>query len=199
MKSAPASISGGAFAGVMPPIATLGIPDKVAHQARIDASGRYSRRVRVRRVESAERDVIRPGFPRFHREMAAVVARPPDLRLRSQQRARRDRVAVTLPQMHAVAPQPRRQVHAVVEQKRDVMLRAQRHQRLGGRDYVLVRHALQPQLKRRHRPAGERLLQTGCELRPDILRRHEIKLTRRPPLPLKGRRELWVERIHVNS
>jgi hypothetical protein len=41
-KSAPASTSGLALSGVIPPIATQGISNKVDHQVRIDGSGRYS-------------------------------------------------------------------------------------------------------------------------------------------------------------
>src|SRR6185369_9515400 len=42
MKSAPAATKGLALSGVIPPIATQGISNKVAHQLRIAGSGRCS-------------------------------------------------------------------------------------------------------------------------------------------------------------
>src|SRR3546814_1827599 len=62
-------------------------------------------------IEGAERDIIGPRLPCLHREVAAVMACHADLRRRPKQTARLARVAVALPQMHAIRAKLVRQVH----------------------------------------------------------------------------------------
>jgi hypothetical protein len=76
-------------------------------------------------------DVIRSGFPRFHRQVAAVVAGPADLRRRPEQRPRFAHVPVALPEMHTVRAEPLRQRHAVVDDERHLSVGADALQRLG--------------------------------------------------------------------
>ena len=78
------------------------------------------------RIEGAERDIIRARLARLHREMAAVVAGDADLRARAEQPPRLSRIAVALPQMHAVRAEPLGQRHVVIDDEGDVMLGADR-------------------------------------------------------------------------
>ncbi len=108
-------------------------------------------------IEGAERDIVRPRLARFHRKVTAVMAGHADLHFWPQYLARLSRVAVPLPQMHAIRAQPLGQRDAVVDDKGDLPLRAQLLQRLGREgDRVLIQ-ALQPQLKRRHLAAVQSL------------------------------------------
>ena len=60
------------------------------------------RRLGRGRIESAEGDIVRARLARIHRQVAAVVTCPADLRRRAEQRAGIANVAVALPEMHAV-------------------------------------------------------------------------------------------------
>ena len=159
MKSAPASTSGRALSGVIPPIATQGISNKVDHQVRIDGWRPVMRRLGRGRIEGAERDIVRAGLARLHREMAAVVAGLADLRRRAEQRARLADVAVALAQVDAVGAEPLGQLHAVIDDERDIGIGADALQRLGEPRQLMLVDVLHAQLERR-RDAG---LERGLE------------------------------------
>src|SRR3546814_1923952 len=88
--------------------------------------------------------------------MAAVVAGDANLRGRPEQTARLFRVAVALPQMHAVRTKLMRQIHAIVEDKRDVAFGADRHQGRCRRQYVVIARPFEAKLECRHRTRIQR-------------------------------------------
>ena len=146
------------------------------------------------RVEGAEGDIIGPRLPRFHRQMTAVMASDADLDLGAQQLARRLRIAIALPQMHAVRAEPLRQRDAVIDDESDVAVGAQPLQRFRrARDCIFV-HALQPQLERRHAAAVERGGELVDERRFDGGRGNEVELARGAKARFELGGELWVER-----
>ena len=122
-KSAPASTRTRPLSGVMPPIATQGISNRVDHQERIDGSGRWLDLLGRGREEGAEGDIIRARLPRLHREVAAVMGGDADLGGGAEQGAGLARVAVVLAEMDAVGADPFGQRHRIVDDEGDVARR----------------------------------------------------------------------------
>lgn len=80
--------------------------------------------------ESAECNVVGPGFPPFHREMAAVVAGNADLRLAPQHFAGFADIAISLPQMHTIRANPPGERNRVIDDEGHIARPAYGLQRL---------------------------------------------------------------------
>lgn len=126
--------------------------------------------------EGAERHVVGPSLPRFHRQVAAGVAGDTNLRLSAERVARLAHRTVLLAEMDAIRAQPLGKRDAVIDDKRDVPGAADLQQwRRQPRRFVLV-DAFHPKLEGRHRPAVERPLQALGKAARHVERRNQVKL-----------------------
>ena len=129
------------------------------------------------RVESAERHIVRARLSGFHRQVAAGMARYPDLRFAAENLASIAHVSIALSQVHAVGLEAPRQSDAVVDDEGAVVRRADF---LQGRrkpcGLVLIK-AFHAKLKRRHFACLERTPEPIREYAADIKWRYEIETT----------------------
>ena len=99
------------------------------------------------REECAERHIVGPAFRSLHRQVAAVVASDPYLRIAAQFLARFRRIVIFLPQMDTIRLDPLGKRYAVIDDEGYIMPRAdflQRHRQASG--FMLV-NILHPKLK----------------------------------------------------
>lgn len=137
------------------------------------------------REKCTKGNIARPSLARFHRQMAAGVTRHANLGVGAQDAARVDRVAVALPQMHAVGFQPFCEPNIVIDDERDVMVSAdvlQGSREPGG--FVLV-DAFDAKLERRDGPSFQCSAQLVGKVPADVQRRHQIKLANRRAHPMR--------------
>ena len=83
------------------------------------------------RIKCTKGHIICPRFGCFHRKVSAIMAGDTDLKLFAQLQPRIGNIAVALPQMHTVRVQAFGQCHAIVNDERHIMRRADRLQGFG--------------------------------------------------------------------
>lgn len=115
------------------------------------------------REEGAKSHIIRACLPRFHRKVAAIVARHPNLRLTSQNLSRLTRIAIVLPQMDAIGTQSFGKSNAVIDDEGDIVVSANSLKRLGRARNRVVVQPLQPQLKGSDWPGVQCSFQPICK------------------------------------
>ena len=152
----------------------------------------------VARWNALERDISPTGtLARFASRVRAiaVVTRYPDLRIGAEFRARLARVAIVLAEMDAVRTDALGERDAVVDDERDLAIRAHTLERIGERRGLVLVDALDAKLERRDRRGIERPRQPLGEPAADVERRDEIELAGRTPhVAAKPRGEIGVER-----
>ena len=130
----------------------------------------------LRRKECAERNIVRPGFARFHGEVAAVHRGHADLRVAAKPRTRVRNIAIVLPQMDPIGAKPFGQADRIVDDKRHIARCAYFHQRLCQFDRSVFVDILDAKLERSHRPRLDRADQAFGKGTRHIERRYQVKL-----------------------
>src|SRR6185369_11048638 len=134
------------------------------------------------RIESAERDIVGARLTGFHREMAAVVAGPPDLGARPEQRPSLAKVAIRLADMNAVRAETLRQLHAVVDDEGDLGIGADALKRLSKACQLMLVEVLYAQLEGRRDPWFQRRLEPVRKTAANLLRADQVEFRwLRPP------------------
>jgi len=109
------------------------------------------------------------------------VASHADLRLATQCLPRLLNPAVSLPEMHAVGPEPLCQGDAIVDDERDLVPRTDCLQRFGEAGRFVLVDALDPKLERGDRSRFQGSAQPMREIATDVERRDQVELARSPP------------------
>ena len=118
-----------------------------------------------------------------------------DLHRRPQQRPRLTRIAIPLPQMHAIRPQPLCKGGAVIDDEGAVVIGTEPLQRLGRTRDGMIVQPLETELKCRHGAAIERRLQRLRKRSIEHWRRNQIELARRAAIvPFETLREMRIQR-----
>ena len=177
MKSAPASTSGCALSGVIPPIATQGISNSARPPAEDRRVGPVvatawswsGRRRRTRHSRRPPRPLPSPGGGCRGRSRRSAPTGPSSARASRTSPSR-------LAEVDAVGAEPLGQRHAVVDDERDVGVGADPLQRLGEPRQLMLVDILDPQLERRDRAAAERRLQPVGKRAADVLRADQVEL-----------------------
>ena len=181
-------------------MATLGISNRVAHQDRIEQSGRWRGFLGRAREEGAEGDIIGTRLARLHGEMAAVMGGDADLRRGAEQGAGLARVAVVLAEMDSVGADPLRQRRRIVDDEGDLARGAKPLQRPGEARRLVLVDSLHPKLEGGHGTGVERGGEPVRKVAADLERRDQIELaggTARVAHEL--RREIRIERVHRHA